>query len=88
MSEVSVPAQGGQSAPVNTPWWRLPIVWMVIGGPAIVVVASIVTAGIAIKHVDPVLDTSKGQVKAVNDMPAMKVRNHAANADAQAPADK
>lgn len=74
--------------PENTPWWRLPIVWLVIGGPAIVVVASIVTAGIAIKHVDPVLDTSKGQVKGVNDMPAIQARNHAANADAQAPADK
>ncbi len=75
-------------SPENTPWWRLPIVWMVIGGPAIVVVASIITAGIAIKHVDPVLDTSKGQVKGVNDMPAIQARNHAANADAQAPADK
>ena len=72
----------------NTPWWRLPIVWMVIGGPAAVVVASIFTAGIAIKNVDPVLDTSKGQVKSVNDMPAIQARNHAANADAQAPADK
>lgn len=74
--------------PENTPWWRLPIVWLVIGGPVIVVVASIVTAGIAIKHVDPVLDTSKGQVKGVNDMPAIQARNHAANADARAPADK
>ena len=74
--------------PENTPWWRLPIVWMVIAGPAIVVVASITTAGIAIKHVDPVLDTSKGQVKGVIDMPAIQARNHAANADARAPADK
>ncbi len=35
------------SAPVSTdspPWWRLPIVWMVIGGPLVVVVASFATA--------------------------------------------
>jgi len=76
------------SKPDNTPWWRLPIVWMVIGGPAAVVVASLITAGIAIKHVDPVLDTSKGEVKGVIDMPAVQARNHAANADARAPADK
>lgn len=72
----------------NPPWWRLPIVWMVIGGPALVVVAAIVTAGIAIKNVDPVLDTSKGQVKGVIDMPAMQARNHSANADSRAPADR
>ena len=29
------------STPVdNPPWYRLPIVWMVIGGPAVVVVAA------------------------------------------------
>ena len=38
-------------------WWRLPIVWMVIGGPAIVVVASFVTLTLAIRHPDPVYDT-------------------------------
>lgn len=74
--------------PHNPPWWRLPIVWLVIGGPAVVVVASIITAGIAIKHVDPVLDTSKGLVKSVNDMPAVQARNVAANNPAHQPADK
>jgi hypothetical protein len=69
------------------PWWRYPIVWMVIGGPAAVVVASIYTAGLAIKHVDPVLDTSVGQVSSPSEAPAMKARNHAAET-AQAPADK
>ncbi len=74
--------------PENTPWWRLPIVWMVIAGPAIVVVAALSTVGIAFTHVDPVLDTSVGQVKGVIDMPAMQARNHAANADSRAPAEK
>lgn len=72
----------------NKPWWRFPIVWMVIAGPAIVVVAGITTVVIAVKNVDPVLDTSKGQVKGVIDMPAVQARNHAANADARAPADR
>lgn len=71
----------------NPPWWKLPIVWLVIGGPAVVVVASIVTAGIAIKHVDPVLDTSKGHVKSSVEEPAMRARNHAAS-PSQQPADR
>jgi len=62
----------------NPPWWKLPIVWLVIGGPATVVVASLFTVGIAVKHVDPVLDTSKGQVKTAVEMPAVEGRNHAA----------
>lgn len=72
----------------NKPWWRFPIVWMVIAGPALVVVAGLTTVVIAVKNVDPVLDTSQGQVKGVIDMPAVQARNHAANADARAPADR
>jgi hypothetical protein len=29
-------------------WWRYPLVWMVIGGPVCVVLASIATLGVAI----------------------------------------
>lgn len=61
------------------PWWRYPIVWMVIGGPLIVVIASIITAGVAIKNVDPVLDTSVDQVSSPKEAPAVKARNHAAS---------
>ncbi len=71
----------------NPPWWKLPIVWLVIGGPAVVVVAAIVTAGIAIKNVDPVLDTSQGHVKSSVEEPAMRARNHAAS-PSQQPADR
>lgn len=77
------PDQGEQSKP----WWRYPIVWMVIGGPAVVVVASFFTAGLAIKHVDPVLDTSVGQVKAPSEAPAIQARNHSAE-QAKEPADR
>ncbi len=71
----------------NPPWWKLPIVWLVIGGPATVVVAALFTAGIAIKHVDPVLDTSKGHVKSSVEEPAIQARNHAASPSMQ-PADR
>ncbi|MDX9842710.1 MAG: nitrogen fixation protein FixH [Aquabacterium sp.] len=76
------------STPVdNPPWYRLPIVWMVIGGPAVVVVAALITVGIAVKNVDPVLDTSATPTQ--KEAPASKARNHA-NEDATptAPAEK
>ena len=37
------------------PWWRFGIVWFTFGLPATVVVASLFTAGIAWRHVDPVV---------------------------------
>lgn len=68
------------------PWYRLPIVWMVIGGPLAVVVASLFTVGIAVKHVDPVIDVSK--TKSQPDMaPAIQGRNQAAE-KAYQPADR
>lgn len=63
----------------NPPWWKLPIVWMVIGGPALVVVACAITVTIAFTRVDPVLDTSKGHVRSASELPAHKARNHAAD---------
>lgn len=59
------------------PWYKLPIVWLVIGGPLVVVIASLITVGIAVKNVDPVLDTSAKNTP-VDQMPAVKARNHAA----------
>lgn len=86
-SNTSPSTQRLSEADKNRPWWRYPIVWMVVGGPLAVVVASLFTAGLAIKHVDPVLDTSVDQVKHPNEAPAMKARNHAAESGT-APADK
>ncbi len=51
----------------SQPWWRHGMVWLVIGGPAVVVIACIATAVIAVTHPDPVLRT--------NEMPALKARN-------------
>jgi len=65
--------------PVNNdtpPWWRLPIVWMVIGGPAVVVVASFATLGLALTHPDPVISAPSSA--SGSDLPAVQGRNHAA----------
>lgn len=69
------------------PWWRSGMVWLVIGGPLAVVVASIATAVVAWTHIDPVV-SGKGQgpaeeVATTADpkdplAPAQKARNHVA----------
>lgn len=70
------------------PWWKFGHVWMVVAGPAVVVVASFITLYLAIKIPDPVI-TGYGQAEnsqgaklqmrsATNMAPAMQARNHAA----------
>jgi hypothetical protein len=62
---------------LSRPWWREPMMWLVLGGPAAVVVASIATAAIAMHSPDPVIkaDTEK--------TPAVQARNHAVTPRAQ-----
>jgi hypothetical protein len=65
------------------PWWRVKMMWLVLGGPAMVVVASIVTAVIAYRGADEVLTESNQpapDATAANRAltPAMTARNHAA----------
>lgn len=68
------------------PWYRYPLVWMVISGPAVVVVAGFATLWIAIRMPDPVVTEatySEGRHLAQalvykKMMPAMVGRNHAA----------
>ena len=50
---------------------------MVIGGPLAVVVASLFTVGIAVKHVDPVIEVTKTQSRP-DLAPAIQGRNQAA----------
>ncbi len=77
-SPVKPETTASAEATVNSPpWWRLPIVWMVIGGPAIVVVASFATLALAILNPDPVLEAPPAQV--AGEVPAMQARNHAAS---------
>ncbi|MBI3156717.1 MAG: nitrogen fixation protein FixH [Burkholderiales bacterium] len=60
----------------GTPWWRHRIMWLVVGGPLAVVVAGIVTAVIAVRGADPVLDTRADRAP---ERPALEGRNHAAS---------
>lgn len=71
-------------------WFREPMVWLVIGGPLSVVFASLLSAVVAWKHIDPVItDPVKGTtVGGADDVadyrnptdanaPALIGRNHA-----------
>jgi uncharacterized protein len=75
-------------------WWRVPQMWLVVGGPLVVVVASIITAVIAVKGADPVLNKEayERDLKSVQNLegqarvdaliklqPAHQARNHAAS---------
>lgn len=48
-------AQAAMAAP-SGPWWRHPMMWLVVGGPSLVVVASFITLTLAIRHGDPVVE--------------------------------
>lgn len=64
------------------PWWRFGLVWMVFGGPAVVVVAGFTTLYIAITNPDPVIKetprTAMQLRQGITHAPAMQGRNHAA----------
>jgi hypothetical protein len=67
------------------PWWRFGLVWMVLGGPAVVVVAGFITLYIAVTHPDPVLQVTPRTVsqerQGITHVPAMQGRNHAATGE-------
>jgi hypothetical protein len=61
------------------PWWKFGHVWLIISGPAAVVLAGFFTFYLAASGVDPVIDTNyyrKGLE--INHAPAQQARNHAA----------
>jgi hypothetical protein len=72
----------------NPPWWRHGHVWLLIAGPAVVIVAGVITTLLAVRSPDPVVaedyyrrgieinKTLAAQDKAL--LPAMQGRNHAA----------
>lgn len=70
----------------SPPWWKFGHMWLVVGGPAVVVVASFVTLYLAIIIPDPVIDTRAQATRVAepvtgatpNMAPAMQARNHAA----------
>jgi hypothetical protein len=57
------------------PWWRVGMVWLVVGGPALVVVAGIATTVIAMGGADEALAVHE-RVSA--QAPAVQVRNQGA----------
>lgn len=71
----------------ETPWWKFGYVWLVLSGPAVVVVASVVTFYVAATRPDPVVAEDyyrKGieinkelNSQGSNMMPAVQARNHA-----------
>ncbi len=58
-------------------WWRMPIWWLVWGGPLVVVVASFITLYIAIDGADPVLPRTSDNGER-STLPAREGRNLAA----------
>ena len=91
-----------QSAPPHSgPWWKHRLMWLVVGGPAAVVVASFVTVYLAVTHPDPVYsDAQRTKQPALQPAdeagqsspspsgmaPAMQARNHAATGGVAKPA--
>jgi uncharacterized protein len=61
----------------DLPWWRVPMVWLVISGPAAVVLAGITTLVIAARGADPVVSAGPARYA---EQPAVAARNHAATA--------
>ena len=71
------------------PWWKHGHVWLLISGPAAVVIAGIATAVIAVRGADPVVEAdyyrrgieinkALAAAKERAQLPAMQGRNHAA----------
>ena len=58
-------------------WWRVRMVWLVIAGPVLVVLAGAATAILALQDADTVVrDASR--TTAASQAPAVQARNHAA----------
>ena len=89
---MSAPKQPNDSQSI--PWWKVPHMWMVVGGPLVVIVAAVATAVIAIRNPDPVLNKNdyerdlaaslrlegQARVDALAKMQtAHQARNHAAS---------
>ncbi len=71
-------------------WYREPMMWMVLGGPLLVVIASLITYVLIVRGSDPVLERDPiSEAQRVGKEltpeqreslePAMKVRNHVAS---------
>lgn len=86
-------ATSNQAAASTGPWWKFGHMWLVLGGPAVVVVAGIATVIIAARGADPIVDPNYSQTGAALSShqvdkryaPANTVRNHATTPQADLP---
>lgn len=71
----------------NNSWWNFGYVWLVISGPLVVVIASIITLYLAISRPDPVINDYYRKGMEINKTldaqrdsmaPALQARNNAA----------
>lgn len=98
---VAAPAQAPSHPDAGKPWWKFGHVWLVVAGPAAVVVAGVVTAFIAVNGADPVIDPDyyrsgieiNQRSAAANEVqkglaPAVTGRNHAATPAHDHPTDR
>jgi len=74
MSKLPIRVSSGTDT-ASPPWWRVGMVWLVIGGPLAVVVAAIATAVLAVNGADPVIGSASSGASLA---PAVQARNHAA----------
>lgn len=73
----------------SAPWWKFGYVWLVLAGPALVVVASFITLYLALSRPDPLvsrdyyrqginINQALGEAAAAASLaPAVQARNHA-----------
>ncbi len=71
------------------PWWKFGHVWLVVAGPAVVIVASFITLYLAVTRPDPVVTddyyrkgmeinkTLRDDAGVASMAPAVQARNHA-----------
>jgi uncharacterized protein len=64
--------------PSSRSLWRIPVLWLVIGGPALVVVASLATLVLAWRDADPPVHEHATAPAADSMAPATQARNHVA----------
>lgn len=90
---MSSPSVTSPLAQARKAWYKEPYVWMIVGGPLAVVVASMFTVYLAVSHPDKVLERPRSAVEGGSGpvtaeerlaaersaLPATEARNHAAS---------
>ncbi len=71
------------SLPAAVPWWRFPTGWLALGLPLVAVVASTLSAAIAIRGADPVVDDHR----ATSHQAADEQAEHGPQSEARLPAE-